>query len=131
MKDAMKILWTAIRILFAIFMVYAGVQHFLKPEFYIPFVPSFLPFTTAIIYISGLIEVLLGIMLFIPKFIKAGAIGLLIMMIMFLPIHLWDVFSDAPAIGNHQAALIRLPVQFIFIAITWIIYKIDLRRSSN
>ena len=131
MKDAMKILWTAIRILFAIFMVNAGVQHFLKPEFYIPFVPSFLPFTTAIIYISGLIEVLLGIMLFIPKFIKAGAIGLLIMMIMFLPIHLWDVFSDAPAIGSHQAALIRLPVQFIFIAITWIIYKIDLRRSSN
>ena len=131
MKDAMKILWTAIRILFAIFMVYAGVQHFLKPEFYIPFVPSFLPFTTVFIYVSGLIEVLLGIMLFIPKYIKAGAIGLMILMIMFLPIHLWDVFSDAPAIGSHQAALIRLPVQFIFIAIAWIIYKIDLRRSSN
>ena len=127
----MKILWTAIRILFAIFMVYAGVQHFLKPEFYIPFVPSFLPFTTVIIYVSGLIEVLLGIMLFIPKYIKAGAIGLMILMVMFLPIHLWDVFSDAPAIGSHQAALIRLPVQFIFIAIAYIIYKIELRRSSN
>jgi uncharacterized membrane protein len=100
-------------------MVYAGVQHFVKPDFYIPFVPYFLPFTKAIIYVSGLVEVLLGLMLIIPKYVKMGAIGIMLLMLLFLPIHIWDVFSDSPAIGSSQAALIRLPIQFLFIAIAW------------
>jgi uncharacterized membrane protein len=115
----LKVFWTIVRILFALFMVYAGVQHFVKPDFYIPFVPSFLPFTKAIIYVSGLIEVILGLMLFIPKYIKIGALGIMFLMFLFLPIHVWDVFSDTPAIGSSQAALIRLPIQFLFIAIAW------------
>jgi len=119
MKNISKVFWTVVRILFALFMVYAGVQHFVKPDFYIPFVPSFLPFTKAIIYVSGLIEVILGLMLIIPKYIKIGALGIMFLMLLFLPIHVWDVFSDTPAIGSSQAALIRLPIQFLFIAIAW------------
>lgn len=115
----MKIFWIVVRVLFAFFMIFGGVQHFLKPDFYIPFVPSFLPFTTAIIYVSGIIEILLGILLFIPKYAKIGALGVLLLMLIFLPIHVWDVFSATPAIGSHEAALIRLPVQFLFIAIAW------------
>lgn len=115
----MKILWTVIRFIFAIFMVYAGVQHFISPDFYRPFVPAFLPFTLAIIYVSGVLEVLLGILLIIPKYGKLAAFGILILMIAFLPIHIWDIFTDTPAIGGHKAALIRLPVQLLFIAIAW------------
>lgn len=119
----MKIVWIVVRVLFALFMIYAGVQHLVKPDFYIPFVPSFLPFTTAIIYSSGIVEILLGIMLIIPKYAKHGASGIFLLMLIFLPIHLWDVFSDTPAIGSHQAALIRLPVQFLFIVLAWKIKK--------
>ena len=115
----MKIVWIVIRVLFSIFMIFSGVQHLLKPDFYIPFVPSFLPFTTAIIYSSGIVEILLGIMLIVPKFLKQGALGILLLMLIFLPIHVWDVFSATPAIGSHQAALIRLSVQFLFIALAW------------
>lgn len=119
MKKTMKIIWAVLRILFAIFMVFGGVQHFLKPDFYIPFVPAFLPFTIPIIYVSGVAEIVLGVMLFIPKYIKIGALGIMWLMLLFLPIHIWDVFSSTPAIGSHQAALVRLPVQLIFIAIAW------------
>ena len=119
MKNKHKTFWKIVRIMFAVFMVFAGLQHFLNPQFYIVFVPSFLPFTMAIIYITGIIEMVLGIMLFIPKYIKTGALGVLILMLLFLPIHVWDVFSDTPAIGSQSAALIRLPVQFLFIAIAW------------
>ncbi len=115
----MKIVWIVIRVIFALFMIFSGVQHLLKPDFYIPFVPSFLPFTTAIIYFSGIVEILLGIMLIIPKYLKQGALGILLLMLIFLPIHVWDVFSATPAIGSHQAALIRLAVQFLFIALAW------------
>jgi len=115
----MRIFWIVIRILFAAFMIFGGVQHFLNPDFYIPFVPSFLPFTTAIIYASGILEILFGIMLIIPKYSKQGALGILLLMLIFLPIHVWDVFSATPAIGSQKAALIRLPIQFLFIAIAW------------
>jgi uncharacterized membrane protein len=118
-KKALNIFWRILRVLFAIFMINAGVQHFLKAEFYIPFVPSFLPFTTAIIYISGVVEILLGAALIIPKYSKMGALGLMLLMILFLPIHVMDVFSDTPAMGSLQAAIIRVFVQFIFIAIPW------------
>ena len=115
----MKVVWIVLRVIFALFMIYAGIQHFVKPDFYIPFVPSFLPFTTAIIYASGILELLFGIMLLIPKYAQQGAMGILLLMLIFLPIHVWDVFSATPAIGSHKAALIRLAVQFLFIAIAW------------
>jgi len=101
------------------FLILGGVQHFINPTNYIPFVPSFLPFTLAIIYISGLFEILFGLALFFKKHETIGAWGILILMLLFLPIHIWDVFSETPAIGSHNAALIRLPVQFLLIFIAW------------
>lgn len=115
----MKIVWIVVRVIFGLFMIYAGVQHLIKPDFYIPFVPSFIPFTKAVIYTSGIVEIILGIMLFLPKYAKQGALGILLLMLIFLPIHIWDVFSDTPAIGSHKAALIRLPVQLLFIGLAW------------
>ena len=125
----MNIVWKIVRFLFAAFMIFAGVQHFINPEFYVPFVPAFLPFTIAIIYISGLAEILLGLMLFIPKYICLGAGGILLMMILFLPIHVWDVFSSHPAIGSHDAALVRLPIQLILIFIAGKLWKKNYSQS--
>jgi uncharacterized membrane protein len=88
-------------------------------------VPSFLPFTLAIIYISGFLEILFGIALFFKKQAIIGAWGILILMLLFSPIHIWDVFSETSAIGSHNAALIRLPIQFLLIFITWKVVKND------
>lgn len=117
-------LLTLIKILLALFMIYGGVQHFVKPDFYMPFVPSFLPYPIAVIYVSGIIEIVLGFALLVnKKFAKLGALGVLVLMILFLPIHIWDVFSETPAIGSHDAALIRLPIQFVLIALSWKVYS--------
>ncbi len=112
----MKIVWKILQILLAAMLIYAGVQHFLKPAFYEPFVPAFLPAKTFIVYASGVVEILLGILLLIPKYTKLAATGIILLMIAFLPIHIWDIFSENPAIGSKNAAMIRLPIQFLFIA---------------
>ena len=119
----MKLFWTGLKLLLALFMIYAGVQHFLKPTFYLPFVPQFLPFKLMIVYFSGVLEMVLGVLLLLPKYSRLGATGIIWLMIAFLPIHIWDVFSDQPAIGSQEAAMIRLPVQFIFIGLSWAIRK--------
>ena len=113
------------KVVLSIFLIFGGLQHFISPDNYIPFVPSFLPFTMAIIYLSGLFEVLFGVALFFKKLEILGAWGILILMLLFLPIHIWDVISNKPAsgllfpIGSHNAALIRLPIQFLLIFIAW------------
>ena len=115
----MKKIWLTLKVVLAVFLIFGGVQHFISANNYIPFVPSFLPFTMAIIYLSGLFEVLFGVALFFKKLEILGAWGILILMLLFLPIHIWDVISNNPAIGSHNAALIRLPIQFLLIFIAW------------
>ena len=126
MKNISDTIWTGVRILFAIFMIMGGVQHFLKPDFYLPFVPDFLPFKMEVIYLSGLLEIALGALLLLKKYARIAAMGIFILMVLFLPIHVWDVFSSTPAIGTHKAALIRLPFQFLFMAIAWKIKQVVL-----
>ena len=50
-------------------------------------------------------------------------------MVAFLPIHIWDLFKEVPAIGSQNAAIIRLIVQFIFIALTYLAYKAESKKS--
>ena len=111
--------WNILKIIIALFMIYAGIQHFVKPDFFLPFVPKFLPLKTTIVYVSGIAEILVGLLLLIKKYAKIGAIGTLILLFLFLPIHIWDVFAEAPVIGSRKAALIRLPIQFLLIFIVW------------
>ena len=108
--------------LFGAFMVFGGVNHFLKPAMFFPFIPDFLP-KEIVNYLAGIAEIVVGVCACIPKFRSQGTLGILILMVVFLPLHIIDVFKENPAIGTHQAALIRLPFQFLFIALAWFINK--------
>jgi uncharacterized membrane protein len=118
----MKNLKLILTFLFGVFMIFGGVNHFIKPEMYAPFIPEFLP-NEVINYLTGILEIVVGVGVFIPKFRSMATLGILIMMLVFLPLHIFDVFKENPAIGSRQAALIRLPVQFLFIAWAWYIHK--------
>jgi len=118
----MKILKLILTYLFGAFMIFGGVNHFLKPEMYLPFIPSFLP-GAAINYLSGIAEIIVGIGVFIPAFRSQSTLGILVLMLLFLPLHIVDVFKENPAIGSHQMALIRLPLQFVLILWAWFIHK--------
>lgn len=111
---------------FGIFMILGGIMHFINPSFYDAFIPDTLP-KLAINIAGGIIELSLGIGLFIAKYKQKAALGILVLMILFLPLHIWDVFRESPAIGSHTAALIRLPLQFVLIAWAWFISRNDVR----
>ena len=113
----MKYLKLGLTFLFGAFMIFGGINHFLKPEMYYPFIPDLLP-QSIITLASGVAEIVLGIGAFIPQTRLIATRGIFILMILFLPLHIWDLFKEHPAIGSHQAAMIRVPVQFLFIFIT-------------
>lgn len=118
----MKIVKLILTFLFAAFMIFGGLNHFLKPEMYFPFIPDFMP-KEFVNYASGLIEIVLGIGACIPRFRSVATLGILVLMLVFLPLHILDIFKESPAIGSHQAAVVRLPIQFVLILWAWFIHK--------
>lgn len=119
------IVWVIVSILLAVLMMVAGVYHLWNPEFYVPIVPSFLPFPLAIVYGSGIVELLLGIItLFLnQKYTKYGILGIFILMVIFLPLHIADAFKDQPVIGSPTLAYVRLAIQFVLIWMSWKSYQ--------
>jgi len=118
----MKKLKLVLTFLFGAFMIFGGVMHFVQPAGYRSFIPDFLP-VDLLIYVSGIAEIIVGAGVFIPRYRSLATFGILILMVLFLPLHIVDVFKENPAIGSHQAAIIRLPVQFVFILWAWFINK--------
>jgi uncharacterized membrane protein len=118
----MEITKLILTFVFGAFMIFGGVNHFLKPEMYAPFLPDFLP-REAINVVVGILEIIVGMAAFIPQFRQMATLGILVMMLVFLPLHIIDVFKENPAVGSHKIAMIRLPFQFLFILWAWFIYK--------
>ena len=118
----MKYIRLIATILLGAFMIFSGVNHFLQPAFYDPFIPGFVPKALAN-YGSGIVEIALGIGLFWPRFRYRAAQGVFVLMLIFLPLHLWDLVREDPAIGSQQAAIIRVIVQVGFIAWAWWLSK--------
>ena len=57
----------------ALLYIIAGVLHFIKPEFYLPIMPRYLPYHLELIYLSGFCEILCGLLLFFKHTQALGA----------------------------------------------------------
>ena len=125
----MKIIRLILAILYALLMLLGAFNHIYAPESYAPFIPEFVNENFANIS-SAIAEGIIGIALLVPKYRKWGGLGFALLMIAFLPIHIWDLSQEQPAIGSKMAAIIRLIVQFLFIAGGWWIYNAEKNKSA-
>lgn len=120
MKKKIHPIWMVLKIILALFITYAGVQHFLDPNFFVKVIPPFLmDFALPIVYISGVVEIIIGILLFTKEYQRLAALAFMALMLFFLPLHIWDVFAENPFTGSQQNALIRLVMQLVLIALPW------------
>jgi uncharacterized membrane protein len=97
--------------------VLAGLNHFRIPNFYRPMMPPWIPFQDPMIYVSGAIEVLLGLFLLWPTTRPLAAWGIIAMLLAFFSVHIYmfqeraTVFQDVPT----WLIAARLPFQFVLI----------------
>lgn len=117
-----KYLALGLTFLFAALMLMSAVNHIRNPEFYEPMIPSFIPPLFANI-VAAIAEALVGIALLIPTYRRWGGLGFFLLMVAFLPIHIWDLMKETPAVGSTNAAIIRLLVQFVLIYAGWWLSK--------
>lgn len=122
--NGMKTLKIVLTVIFAVIMILAGINHMLNPGLYQPFIPDWIPLLITNIFV-GAIEIAIGIGLMLPPYRRKAAILLFILMVLFLPLHVADVFKMHPAIGSHTLAYIRLPLQFVLIYWAWYIFKVS------
>ena len=78
---------SVLRYVMAAFYVWAGINHFLRPEFYLNLMPPYIPLHTEMVYLSGVAEILLGVLVAIPRTATMPAWGIILMLIVFLPVH--------------------------------------------
>jgi len=111
-----------IGIILAIMLLLSGVGHFISPEMYYPMIPDFLP-EAAVNIAVGIIEMVLGIGVFIPSYRTRALTGIFLLMIVFLPIHIWDAMKEVPAIGSKTMGYVRIGIQFVLIYLPWFARK--------
>lgn len=73
--------------LIAVLFILAGINHFLSPEFYLPLIPDYLAYPDLLNALSGIFEIVIGILIWIPGYRRLGGLGLAILMILFIPAH--------------------------------------------
>lgn len=79
------------RYLQAAFYLFAGANHFINPQFYEGLIPDYLPYHNFINIASGLIEIAFGIGLLLPSARKYAAYGIMLMLIAFIPSHVYFI----------------------------------------
>ena len=109
--------------LMAVGMIYIGIVHFLDPDFFLKIMPPYLPWHLELVYISGFFEILLGILLLIKSYRTYAAWGLILLFLAVYPANIYLAFNEAPQkaleISPFLASWVRLPIQFVLIALAY------------
>lgn len=113
----MKIIKTILKVIFALIFIAAGILHFAASDKFLRIVPPVLPFPLFIVYLSGVCEIALGVMLLIPKYTRFAAWGLIALLIAVFPANIYMALNP-PLFPDISPALLylRLPLQFVLIA---------------
>lgn len=100
--------------------IVAGAMHFIKPKMYMRVMPAYLPNHKALVYLSGIAEILLGIGLLIPTLKDISIYGIIAMLAIFLLVHFYMLSGEKASAGVPKWILIlRLPLQFGLMYWAW------------
>lgn len=115
------------------FYIFAGYNHFASPSFYLPIIPPYLSdWANEINLLSGILEIILGILL-IPKSTRPyAAKGIIILLILFIPSHIYFIQKGSFRLGAIEITPIlswfRLLIgQPILMLWAWWASKVDIQ----
>jgi len=113
--------------LMGLLYVVAGVLHFVYPGAYAQIVPPALPAPLALVYLSGVAEVALGVGVLLPRTRRLAAWGLVALLLAVFPANVYMATSDVVIQGgpawvgdpSDAARWARLPFQAVFVLWAW------------
>ena len=98
-----------------------GILHLLFPEKFLFIMPAWMPFQIPLIYISGVAEIVLAILLLIKQTRRISAWLIIVMLAVYLfLIHVPQAIDFYKTSNkNFMWTLLRIPLQFLFIYLLW------------
>ena len=99
-----------------LFYAGAGINHFIRPDFYLKIMPAWLPLHKELVFISGVAEVLCAVLLFFSKTRRLGAWAVIALLVAVFPANL-QMLLDYKHDNNPMlwVAILRLPIQLLLI----------------
>jgi uncharacterized membrane protein len=102
-------------------MVAAGINHFVNPEFYLKIVPSALPYPEALVYFSGVAEIMGALGTMHPRTRRPAGWFLIATLVAVYPANIYMALNPDRFASIPQWALwARLPPQLLFIYWVWL-----------
>lgn len=93
--------------------IVAGTMHFIFPKAYMRIMPRYLPNHKLLVYLSGLVEVVLGVGLCFSTTKNLSIYGIIGMLVVFLLVHFYMLSNEKASAGIPKWVLIlRIPLQF-------------------
>lgn len=111
----MNRLKTTSKYVLAILMIFAGTMHFANPAFFLKIMPPYLPLHKELVLLSGAFEIVLGVLLLIPKLSRLAAWGIMALLIAVFPANIYlyqhqEILPASPTIH-----LLRLLLQGVLV----------------
>jgi uncharacterized membrane protein len=119
--------------LMAAFYLANGVNHFASPDAYLQIIPDFIPLPLALVYASGLAEIILGVGVLFGRTRVMAAWGLIVLLLVVFPANINVAVNDLVFLGGGPNSLLnwlRLPVQAVLIVWAWWYTRSDEARNN-
>jgi uncharacterized membrane protein len=110
------------RFVLALFFVFAGLLHFLRPAFYVQIMPPALPWPLGLVYLSGACEILGGCAILPARTRRLAGYGLIALLVAVFPANIYMLMHPVPVAGwdvPNWLLWARLPLQGGLIACVW------------
>ena len=102
--------------LLALLFIIGGFNHFRKPKIYEGIMPPYIPVHSSLVLASGIFEMIFGFMLITVESQSIGAWGIIVLLIVFIPVHIYMLQNEKASLKLPKwVLLLRLPLQGILI----------------
>jgi len=97
-----------------------GIAHFTETDFFVSIVPPWVPYPLEVVYLSGVIEIVLALMILWPAIRPAAGWGLILLTLAVTPanVHMWLNPEQFPDVSE-TALTVRLVVQVFLLMLIW------------
>lgn len=103
-----------------VLLVFIGVLHLQKPKPFIKIIPPYLPYPKNLVLWSGLLEMIFGFMLMNAESQRIAAIAILILLVLYFPVHIFMLTNKEASLGLPKWVLVlRIPLQFVLLYWTY------------
>lgn len=104
------------------FFIAAGANRFRDPAFYVPTIPSWLPWHQELVALSGGAEIIGGVAALVPRTRRAAGWGLIALLVAVFPANVNMAVNHTQSLERplvDRLLWLRLPVQALLIAWVW------------